>query len=543
MIYVLEGHELVHAVEEMLFQLFPTLSVRRATEADREVIVHGTNPVTTVHSAETAHLAAPVPSVPPPESTESMDYCRSTLTQTEERTNGESSAPPEAPETPILTTCVTTEVHLHGQTYWGKRSASFAMVSPLERKRIQTGLVKRSLYDAAVQALPQPPVWGSLTGVRPAKLVRGFLESGMTRGEAAEHLRTQYGVSSARTALTMRAAATALSVAETTQDTDISLYVGIPFCPSRCYYCSFVSSTTAQSQHLIEPYLETLLQEIEQTAALVREAGRPVQSIYIGGGTPTTLSEAQLQRLLAALAQHFDLSTLREYTVEAGRPDTITPAKLRVLKEAGVGRVSINPQSMADAVLERIGRKHTADDVRRAYAAAREIGFAAINMDLIAGLAGDTVETFTQTLQALLDLAPENITIHTLAIKRGADLSDKAAVAQLRNVVGEMLSHAAQMLGHAQYGPYYLYRQKFSAGGFENVGWCQPGTECFYNIVMMEELHTILALGAGGVSKRVDRHTGWIARRNNPKYPLEYIQAAPTLLEGKRQLLFPENER
>ena len=321
---------------------------------------------------------------------------------------------------------------------------------------------------------------------------------------------------------------------------DISLYVGIPFCPSRCYYCSFVSSTTAQSGHLIEPYLDTLCREIEETAALVREAGKQVQSVYIGGGTPTTLDEKQLSRLLAALEKSFDFSALREYTVEAGRPDTITPEKLAALRAAGVGRVSINPQSMEDAVLAAIGRRHSAGDVLRAYEEARRAGFDAINMDVIAGLTGDTADSFDRTIDTLIGLTPENITVHTLAIKRGADLTDKAAATAQRDTVSRMLDGAAQALQTAGYGPYYLYRQKFTAGGFENVGWCKPDTECFYNVTMMEELQTILSLGAGGVSKRVERATGWIERTNNPKYPLEYIRAADRLAEGKRKLLFPK---
>ena len=320
---------------------------------------------------------------------------------------------------------------------------------------------------------------------------------------------------------------------------DISLYVGIPFCPSRCYYCSFVSSTTAQSGHLIEPYLDTLCREIAETAALVREAGKRVQSVYIGGGTPTTLSERQLIRLLKTLEQNFDFSGLREYTVEAGRPDTITPGKLHALRAAGVGRVSINPQSMDDQVLAAIGRRHAASDVLRAYDEARQAGFREINMDVIAGLTGDTAETFARTIDTLIGLAPENITVHTLAIKRGADLTDKAAAAAQRETVSRMLDGASHALQTAGYGPYYLYRQKFTAGGFENVGWCKPDTECFYNVTMMEELQTILSLGAGGVSKRVDRDTGWIERTNNPKYPLEYIGAADRLAAGKRKILFP----
>ena len=485
MIYTLEGHELKHAVEEMLFHLLPTVTLTRA------------------------------------EQTGEGDWCRSILTEQDGEAVGHAV------------------VCLGGRVHESTRRAQVAGLAPLDYKRALTELVKMTVYDAVVPALPQPPEWGSLTGVRPAKLARGLIERGMTRGEAAEYLRTHFYVSPARTALTIRAAATAMELDRAIGPDDISLYVGIPFCPSRCYYCSFVSSTTAQSGHLIAPYLDTLCREIAETAALVREAGKRVQSVYIGGGTPTTLDEEQLARLLAALAENFDFSHLREYTVEAGRPDTITPGKLRVLRAAGVGRVSINPQSMDDKVLAAIGRRHTAEDVLRAYDEARQAGFDAINMDVIAGLTGDTAETFARTIDMLIGLAPENITVHTLAIKRGADLTDKAAAAAQHDTVGRMLDGAAHALQNAGYGPYYLYRQKFTAGGFENVGWCKPDTECFYNVTMMEELQTILSLGAGGVSKRVDRDTGWIERVNNPKYPLEYIRAAERLAAGKRKLLFP----
>lgn len=485
MIYTLEGHELKHAVEEMLFHLLPTVTLTRA------------------------------------EQTGEGDWCRSILTEQDGEAVGRAV------------------VCLGGRVHESTRRAQVAGLAPLDYKRALTELVKMTVYDAVVPALPQPPEWGSLTGVRPAKLARGLIERGMTRGEAAGYLRTHFYVSPARTALTIRAAATAMELDRAIGPDDISLYVGIPFCPSRCYYCSFVSSTTAQSGHLIAPYLDTLCREIAETAALVRKAGKRVQSVYIGGGTPTTLDEEQLARLLAALAENFDFSHLREYTVEAGRPDTITPGKLRVLRAAGVGRVSINPQSMDDKVLAEIGRRHTAEDVLRAYDEARQAGFDAINMDVIAGLTGDTAETFARTIDMLIGLAPENITVHTLAIKRGADLTDKAAAAAQHDTVGRMLDGAAHALQNAGYGPYYLYRQKFTAGGFENVGWCKPDTECFYNVTMMEELQTILSLGAGGVSKRVDRDTGWIERVNNPKYPLEYIRAAERLAAGKRKLLFP----
>ena len=486
MIYTLEGHDLKHAVEEMLFHLLPTANLTRADAVG-----------------------------------EDGDWCRSLLSEQDGEAVGRAIA------------CI------DGVTRESERRAPVAGLAPLDHKRTVTELVKMTVYDAVVPTLAQPPVWGSLTGVRPAKLARGLIERGMSRGEAAAYLREHFYVSPERTALTIRAAATAMELDKDIGPDDISLYVGIPFCPSRCYYCSFVSSTTAQSGHLIEPYLDTLCREIAETAALVREAGKRVQSVYIGGGTPTTLSEQQLARLLDTLEQNFDFSRLREYTVEAGRPDTITPGKLRALRAAGVGRVSINPQSMDDKVLAAIGRRHAAADVLRAYDEARQAGFREINMDVIAGLAGDTAETFARTVDTLIGLAPENITVHTLAIKRGADLTDKAAASAQRETVSRMLDGASHALQTAGYGPYYLYRQKFTAGGFENVGWCKPDTECFYNVTMMEELQTILSLGAGGVSKRVDRATGWIERTNNPKYPLEYIRAADRLSGGKRKLLFP----
>ena len=434
MVYTMEGHVLKHAVEEMLFHLLPTITLTRV------------------------------------DAVEDGDWCRSILTETDGQAQAKAI------------------VCLDGTVRESVRSASVAGLEPLDYKRTITELVKTTVYDAVVPALPEPPVWGSLTGVRPAKLARGLIERGMSRGEAAQYLREHFHVSPARTALTIRAAATAMQLDRAIGPDDISLYVGIPFCPSRCYYCSFVSSTTAQSGHLIEPYLDTLCREIEETAALVREAGKRVQSVYIGGGTPTTLDENQLSRLLAALEKSFDFSALREYTVEAGRPDTITPEKLAALRAAGVGRVSINPQSMEDAVLAAIGRRHSAQDVLRAYDEARRAGFDAINMDVIAGLTGDAADSFARTINTLIGLAPENITVHTLAIKRGADLTDKAAASAQRDTVSHMLDGAAQALQTAGYGPYYLYRQKFTAGGFENVGWCKPDTECFYNVTMMEEL-------------------------------------------------------
>ncbi len=484
MTYTLHGHGLRHAVEEMLIQLLPSEPL----------------------------------SIGEPE--ETGNYCVSTMSEE----NGIAKA--------------VSEVRINGITEERTESAPVSGFDGLELKRIETGIVKASIYKSVLPFLPCAPAWGSLTGVRPAKLARGLMERGMGRGEAARYLREHYYVSPERTALTIRSAATAMELDKGISPEDVSLYIGIPFCPSKCYYCSFVSSETERSKHLIEPYLEALSNEVQETGKLIKEAGRKVTGIYIGGGTPTTLSAEQIKYLLSNIEKSFELSKLKEYTVEAGRPDTITEQKLKAMREFGVCRVSINPQSMDDNVLEAIGRRHSASDVLRAYAEAREAGFEKINMDVIAGLEGDTETGFAKTIEKLITLKPENITVHNLAVKRGAKLIDKERTAAAGETVAAMLEKASKMLGAGGYGPYYLYRQKYSAGGFENVGWCVPETECFYNVVMMEELETIISLGAGGVSKLIDRSKGSLKRVNNPKYPLEYINAKERIIELKRGLLY-----
>lgn len=481
--YTLTGHDLKHAAEEMLLQLLPAVLLRQNTDDGVQ------------------------------------DFCHSALHE----------------QASIMV--VDTQTRLCGVVRTSQRQADVTGQDEMARKRTASELVKLGIYDTVAPSLQTPPDWGALTGVRPAKLVRSLLERGLTRGQVAERFHSRYFVSPARTALAVRCAAYAQQAIEQMQDNTVSLYVGIPFCPSRCAYCSFVSSSIEKSADLIAPYVDALCEEVRKTGELLREHGQKVASVYIGGGTPTTLSADQLARLMDVTANAMDFSALREYTVEAGRPDTITPEKLRAIRAGGADRVSINPQTMEDTVLARIGRKHTAQDVVHAYEQARAAGFAVINMDTIAGLDGDTPEGFAHTIEQLVQLAPENITVHTLAIKRGADLSDRAGNAAQQDTVAHMLDFAMDCLPRAGYGPYYLYRQKFSAGGFENVGWCKPDTESFYNIAMMEEIQTILSCGAGGVSKRVERDTGRITRYNAPKYPREYLQAGARIDAGKRRLL------
>lgn len=397
-------------------------------------------------------------------------------------------------------------------------------------------LVKLAFYRAALASGLPKPEWGSLSGVRPAKLMDAYLREGLSPRAAKGRFMREYFVSGPRAGLCLDAALAAQEAARSLDERDVCLYVGIPFCPTRCAYCSFVSQSVEKSMKLMEPFLDALLLDIQATAAETRRAGlRPV-ALYMGGGTPTTLSAAQLDRLCAALEREFDLSALREYTVEAGRPDTITAEKLRVLRAHGVGRVSVNPQTMSDSVLEAIGRRHTAQDIVDALALVRECGGFEVNMDLIAGLPTDTAGGFSRTLDAVLSLAPENVTVHTLSLKRGSGLTLAGRPLPEAGEVRAMLDEAMERLAGSGYAPYYLYRQKNMAGGFENVGWTKPGSENLYNICIMEELCSILAMGAGGSTKLVADGGKRIKRFIAPKYPQEYINAAPGFAAGKERI-------
>lgn len=397
-------------------------------------------------------------------------------------------------------------------------------------------LVKLAFYRAALASGLPKPEWGSLSGVRPAKLMDAYLREGLSPRAAKGRFMREYFVSGSRAQLCLDAALAAQETARSLDERDVCLYVGIPFCPTRCAYCSFVSQSVEKSMKLMEPFLDALLLDIRATAAETRRAGlRPV-ALYMGGGTPTTLSAAQLDRLCAALEREFDLSALREYTVEAGRPDTITAEKLRVLRAHGVGRVSVNPQTMSDSVLEAIGRRHTAQDIVDALALVRECGGFEVNMDLIAGLPTDTAGGFSRTLDAVLSLAPENVTVHTLSLKRGSGLTLAGRPLPEAGEVRAMLDEAMERLAGSGYAPYYLYRQKNMAGGFENVGWTKPGSENLYNICIMEELCSILAMGAGGSTKLVADGGKRIKRFIAPKYPQEYINAAPGFAAGKERI-------
>ena len=406
----------------------------------------------------------------------------------------------------------------------------------LSRDRICQRLVKNAMYRAALASGVSEPVWGALTGVRPGKLLAALLEQGIGEEEALRQFQEEYRVSPERAALCLDASRHTLAARRSLAERDVCLYVGIPFCPTRCAYCSFVSQSVEKSMKLIPPFLAALEREIDATAEQVRALGLRVVSIYMGGGTPTTLSAEELERLCTHLEERFDLSALREYTVEAGRPDTITPERLRVLRAHGVDRVSVNPQTMSDTVLEAIGRRHTAAAVEEALAAVRAVGGFAVNMDLIAGLPADSVEGFSATLERVLALAPENITVHTLSLKKGSRITLEGTALPSAEDVGAMLDLANARLRAAGYAPYYLYRQKFMSGGFENVGWAKPGQENLYNICIMEELCSILAMGGGGSTKLIRHDGGRNIRLMAPKYPLEYIENIEKTCADKAQI-------
>ena len=428
-----------------------------------------------------------------------------------------------------------------GQTYTRQCRVAVAGLppdDPVVTTRLTRRTLQRAFYLAAVDCLGAEPPWGMLSGVRPVKLPTRALEAGATPRQAEAMLRNQYRVSPLRRRLAVDCAQASLAVKERLLPQEVSLYVGIPFCPTRCAYCSFISSS-GSANRLIPAYLDALDEEIDAAAAALRAAGRTVRTVYLGGGTPTTLDAPQLAHLLDHLRTAFALDPQAEFTVEAGRPDTITREKLLALRTGGANRISVNPQTMSDQVLAAIGRSHSAQQIREAYALARQVDVGAINMDLIAGLPADTLAGFQATVEEVITLDPENITVHTLSVKRSADLSGEKAVdlSSLTGDVTEMVDYAQHRLMENGYEPYYLYRQRNILDNLENTGYCKPGKEGLYNVYIMDETHTILACGAGGVSKLRDPQGEDIKRLFNFKYPYEYINRFEEILQRKDETL------
>jgi len=404
-----------------------------------------------------------------------------------------------------------------------------------ETVRLRRRALQQSFYLAALPHLKEVPAWGALAGVRPTKISTKHLLEGGTLKSADKLLRDVYFVTPARRQLALDCSVSTVNAVKQTDEQDISLYIGIPFCPSRCSYCSFVSRTVGKRTDLLEPYLEALYKELFHTGKLLETSGKTIRTIYIGGGTPTTLSSAQMARLLDTVSGAFDLSRCLEFTVEGGRPDTLDAEKLRTIRLHGADRMSINPQTMEDAVLRACGRPHTGADILTRFREAEAAGFTAINMDLIAGLPQDSFDGFRRSLDTVAALDPANITVHTLALKKGADLFEKRVTLPSYEEVSRMVDYANAALRALGYKPYYLYRQKYMSGSFENVGWSRDGLDCLYNIYMMEETHTILSLGGGGMNK-VNLPDGTLQRFHNPKFPEQYIEQIEDVLRQKEAL-------
>ena len=418
----------------------------------------------------------------------------------------------------------------------GKRSRSARRLrANLETVRLRRQILQQSVYLASLPHLETAPAWGAMAGVRPTKLSTKHLLEGGTVKSTDRLLRDVYFVTPQRRKLAIDCSVSTVNAVKQTNENDISLYVGIPFCPTRCAYCSFVSRTVGKRTELIEPYLQALYKELAHTGKLLANSGKTIRTIYIGGGTPTTLTDDQMARLLDTIYGSFDLSRCIEFTVEGGRPDTLSAEKLRAIRQHGADRMSINPQTMEDHVLRACGRPHTAQDILNRYREAVDAGFAAINMDLIAGLPKDSYDGFCRSLDTVANLLPANITVHTLALKKGADLFDNPMDLPDFDQVSRMVDYANSLLPTLGYKPYYLYRQKYMSGSFENVGWSREGLDCLYNIYMMEEIHTILSLGGGGMNK-ANLPDGSIQRFHNPKFPEQYIDQIDSVLQQKEEL-------
>lgn len=416
------------------------------------------------------------------------------------------------------------------------RTAPVPKTDEPERDECERAMA-RELFSALCAVCGYVPPWGILTGVRPSKLMLSLIDKYGEQGAYA-YFTDKLLVSDDKTRLAQSVAATERDIIAIGDERSFSLYISIPFCPSRCSYCSFVSHsiTNANAAKMLPIYVENLCRELEITGETASEIGLRLESVYIGGGTPGILSPEQLEKVASAVERSFDMSTVREYTVEMGRPETVTAEKLAVLKKHNIDRISINTQTLNDSVLEAVGRRHTSEDFYSAFALARECGFDNINVDLIAGLPTDTLESFKRSVDGVAALSPENITVHSLALKSASTLAEHGHAVSEGETAGEMIEYSHRVLFDGGYIPYYMYRQSRCVGNLENVGWCKSGAECKYNVFMMEETHTVLAAGAGAVTKLKKPNSNYIERIFNYKYPYEYNARFDTLMERKKRI-------
>ncbi len=426
---------------------------------------------------------------------------------------------------------------LRYQGKYRRCAAKLPKCTPEENKQTCEYQFSRMLFTLLQDITGIEVPWGLLTGIRPVRKAFSMMEeSGESLDTVMEQLRTVYLVSPEKLSLLRKTAEVQLPLLRQTPKRSVGFYISIPFCPTRCSYCSFVSHSIAQAKHLMPEYIRLLCRELEIWGDIIQKLQVTVDTIYFGGGTPTSISAEALEQLLQTVVRVFDLSKVREFCVEAGRPDTITREKLEVLKRYGVDRISVNPQTMEDAVLQQIGRKHTSAQIAEAFQLAREVGFTNINMDLIAGLPHDTPEGFHRTLEKVLALNPDSITVHTLTLKRAATLfSDRQA--QIGNPVREMVRDSIALLPEYGYQPYYMYRQKNTIDNQENVGYARAGKESYYNMLIMDESQSIFGAGCAASTKIVEPDCGRITRIHNYKFPYEYIRQFDQLMEKKQQVL------
>lgn len=441
------------------------------------------------------------------------------------------------PETPVLwltLTCDEEKATATAQLKLGERMAQATKSSPFREGVTEERTKKLALGAAVIAAgselMRYKPSWGMLVGVRPSKVAMEMLNHGMSKTRVKKTLSSDYFVTPKKAGLAVDVARKEKEIIGIPSPKDCSIYISIPFCPSRCSYCSFVSYTSKRLLSLIPEYLVRLCEEIDRIFETVRELGLHVKTVYVGGGTPTILTEAEMEVLLSTVAKNTDVDKLEEFTFEAGRPDTITAEKLAIAKKFGVTRVSVNAQSLSETVLSGIGRAHSTEDFYRAYHIAKESGIRCINTDLIAGLPGDRFASFASTFDKIVELQPENITVHTFCVKKSADIlrTESHVYSITGGDVGKCVDYSQLRALQNEYLPYYMYRQKNTVGNFENVGFAKEGYEGLYNVYMMEEVHTILAAGAGAVTKLVDYHADQngkieIERIFNDKYPYEYL--------------------
>ena len=409
-------------------------------------------------------------------------------------------------------------------------------IRTLHRRRAARRLCKQTLYDLLKEMTGIQPPWGSLTGVRPTHLMLEALEEGLTPEAAIGRLTADFDVAPDRAALLAEIAAEQRKLPKP-GDEWMDVYIGIPFCTTRCAYCSFSSGEIGDGS-LIEPYMASLTREMRACAEILKDSGRKLRALYVGGGTPTALPQGAFEQLMEETVRCFPGAM--EYTVEAGRPDTLTREKLRAIRNAGIGRISINPQTMNDRTLEIIGRAHTAQQVREAYALAREEAIPHINMDVIAGLPGENEADFAHTMEEARKLRPESLTVHTLAIKRSSRMSLENHPLPDGNMTARMVEAGRETARAMGMAPYYLYKQKYMAGNLENTGYALPGHACLYNVDIMEETSHILAMGAGGISKRIFPEEGHIERAPNVSNILEYLKRTEEMIKRKSELFLNE---